>query len=152
MLVGLVTRRECWILTWCGRLALAALLMAACWFAVIEVHPFLAMTDRMPARVLVIEGLVGPITMKEAAEEFRVATQWPYARRSRLLYQKAFGDSYMVGIIALRNLEYDPAHWWRTSEGGREVIGESIVYLYARFFFNLLGQIPRSLLRLLQHM
>lgn len=32
--------------------------------------------------------------------------------------------------------EYDPRHWWRTSEGVRNVVGESIAYLYARFFFR----------------
>ena len=73
--------------------------------------------------VLVVVGFA------EALSATNVATQGPHARRSRWLYQKAFGDSCVVGIIALRNLEYDPAQWWRTSEGVREVIGESLAYL-----------------------
>lgn len=64
-----------------------------------------------------------------------VATEGPHARRSRLLYQKAFGDSFKIGIIAMQPPTYDPKHWWRTSEGVREVLGETIAYLYARFFF-----------------
>lgn len=64
-----------------------------------------------------------------------VATSGPHARRSRLLYAKAFGSKVKIGVIALRMPEYDPRHWWRTSEGVREVIGESIAYVYARFFF-----------------
>jgi UDP-N-acetyl-D-mannosaminuronate dehydrogenase len=31
--------------------------------------------------------------------------------------------------------DYDSKHWWRYSDGVREGIGESIAYIYARFFF-----------------
>ena len=58
-----------------------------------------------------------------------------HARRSRLLFKKALGDQYTVGIINIENLNYDSAHWWRSSNGVREVIGETIAYIYARFFF-----------------
>ena len=64
-----------------------------------------------------------------------VLTEGPHARRTRLLYQKAFGKSMAVGIIAVSNPDYDPTRWWRYSDGVREVIGESIAYIYARFFF-----------------
>jgi hypothetical protein len=65
-----------------------------------------------------------------------VATSGPHARRSRLMYQKAFGDDVRIGIIALDAHEYDPKKWWRTSEGVRDVIGESIAYVYARIIFR----------------
>jgi hypothetical protein len=65
-----------------------------------------------------------------------VATLGPHARRSRLIYEKAFGDDVKIGIIALSNREYDPAHWWRTSEGVRETLGETIAYIYARVLFH----------------
>ena len=26
-------------------------------------------------------------------------------------------------------------HWWRSSEGVRDVLGETVAWLYARFFF-----------------
>jgi len=64
-----------------------------------------------------------------------VLTEGPHARRTRLLYQKAFGKNMAVGIIAVSNPDYDPTQWWRYSDGVREVIGESIAYIYARFFF-----------------
>jgi hypothetical protein len=41
----------------------------------------------------------------------------------------------MVGIIAVANPDYNPTQWWRYSDGVREVIGESIAYIYAKFFF-----------------
>ena len=40
-----------------------------------------------------------------------------------------------VGIIAVSNADYNPKQWWRYSDGVREVIGESIAYIYAKFFF-----------------
>ena len=58
----------------------------------------------------------------------------------RLLFQKALGDGIKVGIIAVPNPDYDPKYWWRYSDGVREVIGESIAYIYARLFFWPLGQ------------
>jgi len=33
------------------------------------------------------------------------------------------------------NPDYNPKQWWRYSDGVREVIGESIAYIYAKFFF-----------------
>ncbi len=65
-----------------------------------------------------------------------VVTEGSHARRTRLLFQKALGKDVSVGIISLPNCDYDPKHWWRYSEGVREVIGESIAYVYARFFFS----------------
>jgi hypothetical protein len=63
-------------------------------------------------------------------------TMGPHARRSRLLYEKAFGGQVKIGIIAMKDLEYDENHWWRASEGVRSVMGETIAYLYARFLFR----------------
>ncbi len=65
-----------------------------------------------------------------------VVSQGPHARRTRLLFQKAFGKNVKVGIIALKDKDYDPKHWWRTSEGVRDVVGEAIAYVYARIFFH----------------
>jgi hypothetical protein len=64
-----------------------------------------------------------------------VVTENLHARRTQLLYQKVFGRQVPVGIIGVPNPDYDPKHWWRYSDGVREVLGESIAYLYARFLF-----------------
>jgi uncharacterized SAM-binding protein YcdF (DUF218 family) len=73
-----------------------------------------------------------------------VLTLDAHARRSRLLFQKALGDRFNVGIIAVPDSEYDPKHWWRSSEGVREILGESIAYIYARFFFWPLSHEPEQ--------
>ena len=65
-----------------------------------------------------------------------VLTQGPHARRSRLLYRAALGEGVEVGVIAVPDRRFDVEHWWRTSEGVRSVLGESIAYVYARIFFD----------------
>jgi hypothetical protein len=67
---------------------------------------------------------------------FNLVTLGAHARRSRLLFEEAFDGKTSVGIISITNREYDPKHWWKYSEGVREIIGESIAYVYARFFFH----------------
>jgi hypothetical protein len=59
-----------------------------------------------------------------------------HARRSRLLFQKAFGPDTRVGVIALENRDYDPAHWWQSSQGVWTVTDELIAYGYARLLFH----------------
>jgi uncharacterized SAM-binding protein YcdF (DUF218 family) len=68
-------------------------------------------------------------------DTINVVTEGAHARRTRLLYQKAVGRNVTVGIIAVSNPAYNPKQWWRYSDGVREVIGESIAYIYAKFFF-----------------
>jgi uncharacterized SAM-binding protein YcdF (DUF218 family) len=65
-----------------------------------------------------------------------VLTEDVHARRTRLLFQEAFGKTAEIGIISVQNPDYDPNHWWRYSEGVREVLGESIAYMYAEFLFR----------------
>jgi uncharacterized SAM-binding protein YcdF (DUF218 family) len=64
-----------------------------------------------------------------------VVTIGPHARRSRLLFKKAMGSTVRVGVLAMDEREYDPVHWWRSSEGIREVLFEGVAYIYAKWFF-----------------
>ena len=211
---GLFRRRECWTLSRRGWMLVLVLTVALLATIRNGAYPFLTVTQRVPADLLVVEGWSPPSTMRQAATEFLqggyrqmvlirpvletgdqyesgrysgdymtrmliadgvpseklstlfpnvarkdrtfhsalsvkqwaeqrginiksldVATLGPHSRRSRLMYEKAFGDGTTVGVIALVSDEYDPRHWWRTSEGVREIIGETIAYGYARLFF-----------------
>jgi hypothetical protein len=58
-----------------------------------------------------------------------------HARRSRLLFSMALGPDVRVGVYAPRDLQYDPARWWRTSNGVRRVLDEWIAWLYAKLLF-----------------
>jgi hypothetical protein len=214
-LAGLVVRRERWSLTWGARFLILGVLAGAIMFLVLEAHPFLAPTERVPADILVIEGWASPYAMKQAANEFKsgpyqraifvrsiidlddkyesgrdagdylvsllikygippdkitalypvvakkdrtyhsalevknwmarqgvpmisldVITMGAHARRSRLMYEKAFGVGTKIGVIAMQDMEYDENSWWRASAGVREMLGETIAYLYARFLFR----------------
>ena len=211
----LVIRKERWGLSWRGRLLVAAVVLLSGVLFLKGVHPFLAVTHREQANVLVVEGWVSHYGIDAAIQEwkaghydrvfttggplegagdstsiynteayqsaellikagmptervqsvpalyvgrdrtynsalvlrkwlnendmqlksFNVMTMDAHARRTWLLFQEAFGQSARIGIISIANPDFDANHWWRTSEGTREVIGETIAYIYARFFF-----------------
>ena len=216
MIWGLLTRKERWSLSWRGWSLVCLILFSAAGFVLLNVHSFLAVTDRADARILVVEGWVhesairaavrefqgnhydvvyttgGPVTgtgaysndyntsasvgaslLKKSglsdesvqmvpshvndrdrtyssaaalrkwflehqvhAREINVVTEDVHARRTRLLFQEALGREVKVGIISAPDPGYDPKHWWRSSEGFREVIGEAIAYLYAKVVFH----------------
>src|SRR5437667_1143202 len=64
-----------------------------------------------------------------------VVTEDLHARRTCLLFQKALGGKVTVGVISVPNPDYDPRHWWRYSEGVKDVFAESAAYIYARLLF-----------------
>lgn len=67
--------------------------------------------------------------------DLTIFTQGVHARRSRLLFEKAFGEGTTIGVIAAPPRAFDPRRWFTSSEGVREVIGEAVAYGYARLFF-----------------
>ena len=58
-----------------------------------------------------------------------------HARRSHLLFQKAFGNDVRVGIIAIEDRNYSHERWWKFSDGVRAVINELFAYIYALLVF-----------------
>jgi uncharacterized SAM-binding protein YcdF (DUF218 family) len=211
---GIIRLKERWRLSWHARLFVTAVTLLAIYAVVLNVHPFLAVTHRANAKILVVEGWIDEYAIRAAADEFKtgeyehiittggpvtgnggytndyntfasvgarrlkaagvadesvlvapshvigrdrtyssaialwgwlrdhnmalqsfnVVTEGAHARRTRLLFQKALGNDFRVGIISIPNPDYDAKHWWRYSEGVREVIGEGIAYTYARVF------------------
>ena len=212
---GMFDRKERWSLSWRGRLIVAFGLLLVGVLVLKEVYPFLAITQRVNANILVVEGWIDEYAIRAAVNEFRsgdysrvfttggpvegsgryindyhtsasvgaelliknglakesvqmvpsrvmdrdrtygsavalrewldehdvavqsvnVMTEDAHARRTHLLFKKALGKNVTVGIIAVPNPDYDARRWWRYSDGVREIIGESIAYIYARFFF-----------------
>ncbi len=212
---GILRWKECWALSWRGWLLLAVTGLGCTYLVFINVHSFLAVTRRVDAKVLIVEGWIQRYAIRSAADEFNggpyerifttggpengsggyindyqtsasaaeealkklgisddlvqmapsrvsgrertyssaialrgwfrdhnvtvqsinVLTEDCHARRTWLLYQKAFGKNVKVGIINVANPDYDPRYWWYYSDGVREVIGESVAYIYAKFLF-----------------
>lgn len=69
-------------------------------------------------------------------KRLNVYTLGVHARRSRLLFQKVFGNGVEVGVIAAHDYSYDPEDWWRSSNGVRTVVSELMAYSYAVIFFD----------------
>jgi hypothetical protein len=59
-----------------------------------------------------------------------LASLGPHSRRSAILFQKALGEDYEIGSIALAPEDYDPEEWYSSSEGVRTTIDELIAYIY----------------------
>jgi hypothetical protein len=70
------------------------------------------------------------------ASVLTVVSVGAHARRTRLLYEKAFGAGTVIGIIAVPDREYEAQRWWASSSGVRDVVDETVAYLYARFVFR----------------
>ncbi len=68
--------------------------------------------------------------------QINVITVGAHARRSRLLFEKAFAGGLRVGIVAIEDRAYDAKRWWTSSNGVRAVMGEMLAYGYARLFFH----------------
>jgi len=212
---GILARKERWGLSWRGRLVLALAVVLAGWGLVLAIHPFLAVTHRVNANVLVVEGWTHYYGVDAAVKEFNanryerllttggpeegagtssaaydteawqsaellekaglsaaivqsvpslfvgrdrtynsavtlrnwlhehdlnirsinVLTEDAHARRTWLLFQEALGPGVEVGIISAPNPDYDANHWWRSSEGVREVIDETVAYIYVKCLF-----------------
>lgn len=209
----LVRPRTLVVPTWRGGLLLLVSCGLLAGIAIRTVHPFLAVTDRVPARVLVIEGWIPDRALRAGLEEFRrggyrellltggplesgaplsefgsfaelaratlvrmgapaevlhavpapavqrdrtfasavalrdwlrrqgrssepfnVVSDDVHARRTRALFERAFGGRAEIGIIAVPDPRFDGASWWRSSQGFRTVTDEVIGYLYASVF------------------
>ena len=70
----------------------------------------------------------------EAETNLTVMTAGPHARRTRLLFMQVLEPRRCVGVMAMPPRDYDPSHWWRSSDGFRSVTDEVIAYVYARLW------------------
>src|SRR6266550_869334 len=68
---GVFDRKERWSLSWRGRLILASAVLLLGALVLKGVYPFLAITHRVSANVLVVEGWVHEYTIRAAVDEFR---------------------------------------------------------------------------------
>ncbi len=216
-----LTRKERWGLSLRGRLIVIALIVLGIASFLVRIYPYLAVTHRVDAKVLVVEGWVHEYAIRAAVREFRsspyqrvfttggpvegtggytndyntsasvggnllkkfglpagniemvpshvidrdrtyssaialrnwfrdrntavqsvnIVTESVHARRTRLLFEKALGPEASIGIISIPNPDYNPKRWWRCSEGVRDVLGETVAYLYSKLCFYPPGEV-----------
>ena len=89
--------------------------------------------DRTYHKALVVKKRLNKVGFTQASID--VVSFDVHARRTWLLFEKVF-PLVNVGVVAISPNEYDTSRWWLSSEGVRNVISESIAYLYARFIFS----------------
>jgi len=68
---GLLRRKEKWVLSWRGRLVVWGGLLVLGLVFILKIHPFLAVTDRVDSKYLVIEGWVPNYALEESIAEFK---------------------------------------------------------------------------------
>ena len=89
--------------------------------------------DRTYHSILALQRRLNKEGFNEASID--VVSLGVHARRSWFLFEKVF-SSVNVGVVAISPNGYDASRWWLSSAGVRNVISESIAYLYARFIFS----------------
>lgn len=67
---------------------------------------------------------------------FTLLSESTHTRRSLLLFRRALGKKYSIGSIAIVSKNYQPRFWWRSSNGVRAVLDETVAYLYALLFHS----------------
>jgi hypothetical protein len=68
---GILRRKERWALSWRGWLLGITAGLIAAYFALLSVYPFLAITHRVNANILVVEGWIHEYAIRSAVDEFR---------------------------------------------------------------------------------
>lgn len=73
-LAGLLVRKQCWSLSWRGKLLALFVVAALAISAFFRIYPFLAVTHRVNANMLVVEGWVHKYAIRSAAAEFKTGS------------------------------------------------------------------------------
>src|SRR6266852_608658 len=68
---GIIRLKERWGLSWYGRLFVTSVVLFAIYAVVLNVHPFLAVTHRVNAKILVVEGWMDEYAIRAGADEFK---------------------------------------------------------------------------------
>lgn len=63
-----------------------------------------------------------------------VFTLGAHARKSLVLFQRAFGRSVPIGVISGTEDSYDPQRWWLSMKGIYTVLRKTLGYLYAEWW------------------
>jgi len=71
---------------------------------------------------------------KVHASGINVFTLGAHARKSLVLFKRAFGKEVPVGVIAGIEDSYEPDRWWLSAKGIYTVLRKTIGYLYAELW------------------
>jgi len=69
-------------------------------------------------------------------KSFNLVSIGCHSRRSSYLYKRVFCDHIKTGIISIENKSYKHEKWWKSSNGFRSVVQETIALIYVFTIFN----------------
>jgi uncharacterized SAM-binding protein YcdF (DUF218 family) len=69
-------------------------------------------------------------------ENIDIFTSPVHTRRSRDLYQDAFGEKAEVGVVPSNPRYFDPEYWWSSSDSGKKVAVEFAAWLLVKCCFS----------------
>ena len=95
--------------------------------------PYSAQDRTFLSAVLVRDWVIG---QDNQVSKIDVFTSNVHARRSRLLFQLAFGNDINVGILASKPLDFELSSWWRSSSSAKSVAIETMGYIAAHCCFT----------------
>lgn len=82
------------------------------------------------------------VVLRESAQKLGITldmidliSSGAHARRSRLLFQMAFGPKARVGVLAARPEDYNPEAWWQSSSGVEAIVFQSIGLIWVKCCF-----------------
>ena len=68
---GIIRLKQRWGLSWHGRLFVISVMLLVIYAVILNVHPFLAVTHRANAKILVVEGWIDEYAIRAGADEFK---------------------------------------------------------------------------------
>lgn len=90
--------------------------------------------ERTFAYALAAKGALARAGLHPAA--INVLTEGAHARRSRLVFQRAFGPRTRVGVIAWIPPGYGTGHWWDSSDRAIDFLKETAGYFYELLLYS----------------
>lgn len=106
--------------------------------------PSTVLRDRTYSTAVALKMLLPQWNIK--ADSFDLYTMGPHARRTYLMFSKAFPNS-KIGLITDTDPSFDTQKWYTTSAGFRLVFSEWVSYIYSFFFFHPNEETTRNLIR-----
>ena len=81
-------------------------------------------TERTRAMATALKAILEKEPVPDTGRKINLVTLGTHARRSRAIFRDVLGPAWEVGIVSIPSNSYDPALWYRQSQGAKSVITE----------------------------
>lgn len=81
-------------------------------------------TERTRAMATALKAILEKEPVPDTGRKINLVTLGTHARRSRAIFQDVLGPAWEVGVVSIPSISYDPALWYRQSDGAKTVINE----------------------------